>query len=356
MHRGAIFAKMQNQQRVLVTGGSGFVGTYVLYELLKAGFSVSATRRESSDLTVSKKVFQHLNEMEKSSVDFEQINWELCDLLDPNAVSQVVSQHHRVIHTAASVSFQPREREAILQNNIDGTAHVVDACLEHKIAQLVHLSSVGGLPNPDKKEELDESFLDSTFFRFETTYGESKYRSEMEVWRGLGEGLTVTVLNPGIILGAWRFVNSSTQMFRSMFNGLPFYSNGLTGFVDVRDVARSAVRSLNHDLAKGSRFILVGDNLSYRDFLWKVSDALGVKRPKMAAGKKMSYLVGFVAEMWARLTSSKAFITREIAQSANRRTRFNNKKARQTFEFSFEPIDETIQWTAQFFLNNPDLR
>ena len=203
-----------------------------------------------------------------------------------------------MIHTAASVSFQPKEREVILKNNIEGTAHIVDACIEQGITQLVHLSSVGGLPNPDKKEELNESFLDSTFFEFETTYGESKYRSEMEVWRGLGEGLTVTVLNPGIILGAWRFVNSSTQMFRSMYNGLPFYSNGLTGFVDVRDVAKAAVLSLTNALTKGNRYILVSDNLSYKDFLWRVSDALGVKRPRMAAGKTLSYLVGLLAEGW----------------------------------------------------------
>ena len=82
MHRGVMFAWMQNQQRVLVTGGSGFVGTYVLHELISKGFQVCATRRETSNLEVSKKVFQHLNELKKTSVDFEQIDWTICDLLD----------------------------------------------------------------------------------------------------------------------------------------------------------------------------------------------------------------------------------------------------------------------------------
>lgn len=347
---------MQNQQRVLVTGGSGFVGTYVVYELLKAGFSVAATRREQSDMGVPQKVFQHLNELSGSAVDFDSIEWVYCDLLDPNAVAMAVAERGYVVHTAASVSFQPKERDSILRNNIDCTANVVNACLEVGVQQLLHISSVGGLPNPDKKDTLDESFLDSTFYQFETTYGESKYRSEMEVWRGLGEGLNVTVFNPGIVLGAWRFVNSSTQMFRSIYNKLPFFSGGLTGFVDARDIAQSVVKSIGNESTFGQRYILVSDNLSYKDFLWQVADALGVKRPSIKAGQTLSTLVALCAETWAGITGSKAFITREIAQSANRRTHFVNDKAQSALKIAFEPLEETIQWTTQFFLNNPDLR
>jgi len=279
----------------------------------------------------------------------------LGDTLDPLSLIEASKNCHAIVHTAASVSFQAKERDFILKNNIEGTENVVTACIENGIGRLVHVSSVAALPNPDKKRKLDETFLNSTFFEFETSYGESKYRSEMEVWRASGEGVAVTVLNPGIILGEWKFTDSSVQMFKSVQNGLPFYTSGLSGLIDVINVAEAIVIALKNDKSIGERFILVGENWWYKDFLCKIADALGKKRPSIKAGKTLSTIVAMMAETWAALTGKKAFITRELTQSANRQTEFDNTKAQEILGLQFIELNETIVRTAQFLQAHPEL-
>lgn len=351
-----MFALMQEERKVFVTGASGFIGTYICYRLLQLGHQVSAMKRETSDLSTHRLVFETLNADGLNPVDADAVVWHTADILDPNGVIDATAGCDTIVHAAASVSFQPRERAHTLKNNIDGTANIVNACVANGIKRLVHISSVAALPNPDKKDTLSESFENSTFFEFNTTYGESKYRSEMEVWRGSGEDLDVTVFNPGIVLGKWHFVNSSVQMFRSVFKGLKVYSSGYTGFVAVEDIADAVAKALSNEASIGQRYILVGDNQYYKDFLFSIADALGKKRPGIKAGLTLSTWVGRMAELWAYATGGKAFITREIAQSANRHTHFENEKVQKQLGLSFRSVNETIAETAKFFTSHPELR
>ncbi|MFY0675004.1 MAG: NAD-dependent epimerase/dehydratase family protein [Bacteroidia bacterium] len=346
---------MPNPQRIFITGANGFAGTYTCYLLLKKGYDVVALKRETSDLSTSKKIFSYLNQKHGSQIVFDSIGWRAGDVLDPNSLIDASKGCEAMVHLAASVSFQKNERAFILKNNIDGTANAVDACIENGIERFIQLSSVAALPNPDKKNELDENFLNSTFYQFETTYGESKYRSEMEIWRGLGEGLKVTALNPGIIIGPWKFAGSSVEMFKTVYNGLPFYSSGYTGFVDVQDVAEAVLLSFENEKSIGERFVLVSENMSYRDFLFEIADALGKKRPRISAGKNASQLVAVLAETWAVFTGKKAFITREMAQSANRKTHFVNDKSKNVLGLEYKNFNESIKETAEFLKGNLEL-
>lgn len=355
IHKGFMFALMQNSKRIFVTGGSGFAGTYICYLLLEQGYQVSALKRHTSNLSTPQLVFKTLNEQRNQNLAIEQIDWKVGDILDPNSLIEASSNCDVMVHTAASVSFQPKERDLILNININGTSNVVTACLENDIKRIIHISSVGGLPNPDKKESLDEGFLNSTFFQFETTYGESKYRSEMEVWKGLGEGLDVTILNPGIILGAWKCSGSSIEMFKTVNNGLPFYSGGLTGFVDVEDVANAVLKALELETSIGNRFILVSENWTYKKLIFVIAEALNKKKPSIKANLKLSEFVALIAEAWASLTGKKAFITRELAQSANRKTSFINDKAKKELNIEFTPVSDSVKKTAAFLQTNPSL-
>lgn len=346
---------MQKQSKVFVTGASGFVGTYVCYQLLQQGYEVHGLKRASSDLSTHRLVFDTLNSEQKKPVSSDAIVWKTADILDPNGLIDCSAGCDVIVHTAASVSFQPRERAQTLKNNIDGTANVVNACITNGINRLIHFSSVAALPNPDKKERLSEHFENSTFYEFNTTYGESKYRSEMEVWRASGEGIQVTVFNPGIVVGRWRFINSSVQMFQTIAKGLKVYTTGYTGFVAVEDVADAALKALENDDSIGHRYVLVGENQYYKDFLFSIADALGKKRPGIQAKLGLSMWVARFAEAWAWVSGGKAFITREIAQSANRHTHFENEKVQEHLGLSFGSINESIKRTAAFFKTHPEL-
>ncbi|MBI3143635.1 MAG: NAD-dependent epimerase/dehydratase family protein [Bacteroidetes bacterium] len=355
MHSGFMFVAMQVPKRVFLTGATGFVGTHTLFHLLHQGYEVTAIRRNSKVLPVQELVFELLNQRHGCSIGLGQANWVLGDILDHNALTKMSAGADAFIHTAAKVSFHHTDRDTMSSANIHGTANVVNACLANGISRLIHLSSVAALPNPDKKKELDERFLNSTFYRFESSYGESKYRGEMEVWRGQGEGLDVSVFNPGIIIGEWKFSLSSVEMFKAVANGMPFYSSGMTGLVDINDVAQALTTSLLKPQSIGKRYILVGDNLKYRDLLWQIADDLGRPRPRIMVGRGASVAVAALATFWASLTGGKAFISLEMAKAASRVTYFSHERAIKDLDMSFSPLAAAIQRTARFYLDHPSL-
>lgn len=335
--------------RIALCGASGFIGTHICHALLKQGYNVIGIKRESSDLSISQKVFEELNRRDSVNFSHDDIEWKTADLRNPQALERALSSCEVVINAAAKVSFNPKQRKETIKNNIDVAANVVNACIATGVERLLHISSVSALPNPDKKFELDESFLNSTYYRFETSYGESKYRSEMEIWRGLGEGLKVTVFNPGIVLGEWKAEGSSNEPIAAVDKGLNFYSAGYSGFVDVQDIAQAIILSLENEQSIGERYVLVGHNESYEKFLKRIAEKLQVKGPSVKAGMFLSKLVAYIAKVPAFFTGKEPFITEELAESANRKTHFVNDKAKEELALDFHAFDKTIARSCRFY-------
>lgn len=332
-----------------ITGASGLLGAYLSYNLLLEGYKLTALKRESSSLVWTQIIFDELNKSSGKQVDFKKIKWINGTVLEHNLLVQQLNSDTTVFHCAAKVSFYKPEFEEMNQTNIDGTATVVNACLEAGVEKLIFISSVAALANPEEKAELDESFQNTTFYRFKTHYGETKYRSEMEVWRAHGEGMKVLVFNPGVILGRWKFEGSSIQMFNSVAKGLPFYTEGSTGLIDVRDVCSSIINTMNSPNSWGKRYILVSSNISYKSFLHKIAHAFNQKAPSIKVGTTLSYIVSLFATAISKITGKKPFITPEIAKTANRGTFFINKRISNINQSPFIQIDETIEWIASFY-------
>lgn len=346
---------ISGDKKVFLTGATGFVGCYLLHRLLVDGYHVRALHRSESDLTFARAIFEQQNEWSNEQADWHTIEWVEGDLLDTQTLYELTSGVDIVIHAAAMVSFHKEDVHQMMQVNVEGTANLVNACIENNIKQISHISSVASLANPDKSELLDESFQTDTFMKFNTRYSESKYRAEMEIWRAYGEGINVQVFNPGLVLGAWKYENSSIQMVRSVFYGLPFYSKGLTGFVDVRDIANAVVNSLNKKDLLGKRYILISENKSYRYLLEEIAKRLKAKTPRIGVGQRPSILFARFEQLRSFLTGKRPFITKEVARSANRRTSFSNERIRSELGFQFRPIEETLDWMCAHFLRQINL-
>lgn len=332
-----------------ITGATGFLGTYLSYYLLQAGYEIKALKRETSSLLWSQKVFAYLNQEANQPVDFAEINWMDGDILDGFAMESLCADCDVLFHTAALVSFDAKDLNRMMQTNVDGTACVVDAALRAGLPKMVMASSVAALANPDNKKVLDESFQNSTFYRFETGYGESKYRAEMEVWRGMGEGLSVSVVNPSVILGAWRFVDSSVSMFEKVAQGLSLYPAGMGSFVDVRDVSAIMLQLAQREDLNGERYVLCGESLPFKDFLGQIARLLGKKPPSIKAGLALSLLYGYINLFAARLKGKSPQVTPALARAGNRHITFNTQKIEETLNFSFRPLDDTLKWTSAFY-------
>src|SRR5882757_4792125 len=241
---------MNGSGKTLVTGGTGFLGAYIIKELVEKGHTVRAIRRSD---TVPFFIPADI---------WKKVEWIPGDILDLVGLEEAMEGVDAVIHAAAKVSFAGRDRRELFHSNIEGTANMVNMALIKNIRRFVHVSSVGALGRTAHGERVTEEkkWTDS---KLNTSYAISKFYGEMEVWRAIGEGLPAVIVNPSTILGYGDWNTSSCAIFKNIYREFPWYSNGINGFVDVVDVANAVVALLESNIT-GQRYILNGDNWSFR--------------------------------------------------------------------------------------------
>jgi dihydroflavonol-4-reductase len=327
--------KVDREKTILVTGGTGFVGSYLLRYLLQRGYTrVRALRRAHSQLDL-------LGE------DAARVDWREGDLLDIFSLEDAMRGVDQIYHCAALVSFDPRQRRQMMQVNVEGTANVVNAALHLGVEKLAHLSSVAAIGRSREGETLRE---DSKWRRspYNSNYAVSKFLSEQEVWRGMAEGLRVAVVNPSVILGAGRWSEGPLRFFPLAWNNYPFYAPGITGFVDVRDVARFTIRLMESEL-DGRRYVLNAENLAYGEVFTLIARQLGRKPPRIRVRSWMPALSWPLAWLAAKIRGRAPLLTRETAFQARRVFYYDNHRSRADFDFQYIPIEETIAAACRAF-------
>ncbi|MCB0644935.1 MAG: NAD-dependent epimerase/dehydratase family protein, partial [Phaeodactylibacter sp.] len=320
----------------LVTGGTGFVGAHLLHYLLEQGYTrIRAVRRADSDMRLVEAIAA-------------RIEWVEGDLADPFFVEEAVREVDCVLHCAAIVSFDPRDRKKMWAANITGTEHVVNFCLEHQVEKLVYLSFVAALGRRPNLGYIDE---DTDWERHSNNsfYAVTKHRAEMEVWRAAAEGLSVAIANPSVVVGSGFWDRGTAKFFSNIWKGFPFYTNGGTGFVDVRDVARFLVLLLEGEVER-ERFVLNGANISYREFFNQIADQLGKKRPSWRVNLLIKALAWRFERIRSLLSGSRPIITRETAANSTRIWKYSAQKSRDCFDFQYTPIVDTITETCRQFI------
>ncbi|MBY0535585.1 MAG: NAD-dependent epimerase/dehydratase family protein [Chitinophagaceae bacterium] len=316
-------------KNVFVTGGTGFIGSYILEELIQRGYQVTAIRRSPK------------KPLSLSEASFEKINWIDCDLFDTIGLLEAMDGCDAVIHAAAMVSFHGNEREQLYKTNIEGTANIVNCALELNIQRLVYISSVAALGRTSSGEEVDEEkkWVDS---KTNTHYAISKYKAEMEVWRGMGEGLSTVILNPSTVLGFGDWNQSSCAIFKNVYNEFPWYTNGVNGFVAVEDVALAAVLLLE-DAVSSQRFIINGENYSFKKLFDSIAQSFQKKAPTKEATPFLGAIAWRLEAIKALFTGKKPLLTKETAKVAQSFTYFNNSKIRRHLkDFTPTPLSQSI--------------
>lgn len=331
---------------ILVTGGTGLLGSHLLYELLQDDKPVSALMRKGSDVSFVKKVFSYYTPEYESL--FSKISWIAADINDVCALDEAIKGAEYVYHTAAVVSFDHKEAPLMKKVNTEGTANVVNACLANGIKKLCYTSSVAALGREDSNIPVTESSPWIKDIR-KSVYSQSKYDAEQEVWRGVAEGLAAVIVNPAIILGPGAWHKGSSKLFETVWKGQKFFTRGINGFVDVRDVARIMKVLMNSGI-KNERFIVSSGNHSYENVLKLMADSLHVSRPKYHAGKFLSELAWRAEYLRSKLTGHQPLITKETAHTAQNRHYYSNKKIVDALFYKFLPIEECIKATAEIYL------
>ncbi|MDQ3072318.1 MAG: SDR family oxidoreductase [Bacteroidota bacterium] len=336
---------------VLVTGGTGLLGSYILYYLLREGRNVRAIRRSSSSLEQTKFIFGFLAHFHKDNFDpdelLSQVDWRVSSLSDTETLNDCFNGVTEVYHAAALVSFNSTRRRESLETNVEGTKNIVNISLHHNVKKFGYISSVAAINRKRNAIADENSALEGN--RFASIYSETKYRAEMEVWRAWGEGLPVVIVNPAIVLGWGDFSKGSIHLFDKVGMGFKFYPPGSNGFADARDVARALIALMKKDNAVGERYIIVGGHLSYKDLFHKIARCLDVSPPGIAVGSTLSYAVWLASGAKTLLFGGEPFLTRSIIDTICNDYRYSSEKLLKTIDFQFTPLDETIAQACEAY-------
>ncbi|MBG0783235.1 MAG: NAD-dependent epimerase/dehydratase family protein [Bacteroidales bacterium] len=322
----------------LVTGATGLVGSHLVSRLLKDQEAVKALRRPESDMRLLKRVIarehQHPEEI------FNRIEWVNGDLLNYYSLENALAKVHTVYHCAAIVSFEGSDKHKLLENNILGTKNIVDAALSVGLSAFCHVSSIAALGRASEGIPVTEQSFWKNSDR-NTIYAQSKHGAEKEVWRGIAEGLNAVIVNPSIILGAGNWENGSAALIHTVANGLKFYTRGINGFVDVKDVVEVMIL-LVHKKYFGERFIVSGSDVSYQQLFEWIAAGLGVKGPTHYANPAMSALAWQFFALRKFFTGKRALISRETAKTAHAKHFYPADKLINTTGFRFKPLQQCI--------------
>ncbi|HET7119173.1 MAG TPA: NAD-dependent epimerase/dehydratase family protein [Hanamia sp.] len=317
-----------NQKRILVTGAAGLVGKEVVKQLLDSGEKVKAIYH-SSPVSLS-----HLN------LEIAQ-----CDILDVTELEKVMQGITHVYHSAAIVSYDPKDKQRLLKINIEGTANVVNACIDAGVKKLVHVSSVAALGRMRQREMVTEQ-MNWTEETSNSVYGKSKYFGELEVWRGIGEGLKAVIVNPTLILGGDNWESSSSAIFKNAYNEFKWFTEGVSGFVDVRDVARAMILLMNSEITS-QRFILNGENISYKEIFSSIAFCFGKKPPYKKVTPLLAEMIWRLEAIKTKFTGEKHLLTKETVRTAQAKVYFDNTKILKALpDFKFTKIKDTIGFTC----------
>mgnify|MGYP006197127917 FL=1 len=323
---------------ILVTGATGLVGAHLVLALLQKGEKVRATYRTLSAIEKTEKLFQTLNHSDL----FKNLEWMEAEITNIPALEIAFKEIDYVYHCAAVISFDDSDAEMMYKINTEGTANVVNLCLYYGIKKLCYVSSIAALGHHKKESEFINEETEWNPELVDDDYSLTKYGAEIEVQRGIQEGLNAVIVNPGIILGAGFWNRTSGKLFPTVNKGLPFYTQGVCGYVDVEDVVKAMILLMEKEVS-GERFCLVSENLSYQEILNHVAQVLNKPQPKYYAPFWLTHLLYFITGFLTFVGLKKRYFTKSMSIHAHSKTYYDSSKIKKELDFTFKSIAQSIQ-------------
>ena len=335
---------------ILVTGSTGLVGSHLLFKLISDNKKVRAIYRREKTLKRVKHVFSYYSD--DAEALFNKIEWIQADINDIPKLQMAFKDVTYVYHCAAFVSFEPDKYKELRKTNIEGTANIVNLSISHQIKKLCYVSSIATIGHHSNPETLIDEQTEWNSEGDNSIYGITKYGAELEVWRGTQEGLDAVIVNPGIILGPgyWNS-GGSGSIFKRIYKGMTYYTTGVTGYVDVWDVVEVMKRLTESDI-KNEGYILVSENMNFKNFIQKTAEALQVEAPTKEAKSWLLSVAWRLDWLNSKLFGKRRSLTKQTAKSLQNLKRYDNSKIKTALSFEFKPIEKVIEVVSQRYLND----
>lgn len=318
---------------ILVTGGTGFIGSHLVDTLIARGERVRALVRKTSNVS-------HLKEIGTELV--------IGDLRKPEFLDQAIKGCDKIFHIAAAPDSAP-EKVAHSTNYL-GTKNMLAAALKQKVQRFVHCSSVCVLGFSDMSP-LDENrpYAPSSCSPYSITKCEAE-KTALDYYK---KGLPVTVVRPAQVYGP-RSVGTMGLAFEWIQRGFfPLIDGGkaLLQPVYVQDIVDAMILAAETDKALGQVYNIAGEEIiSFKHFFQIIADALGVDPPKRKISRRVMWIFGYLLELKSRIFGGKVIFTRYRVQCATRNMIYDISKAREELDFNPKVgIEEGVRRTAEWY-------
>ena len=332
---------------ILVTGGTGLLGSHLLFELISSGKKVRAIRHRPGREAMVRKIFGYYSSQPDEL--FSRIEWFDADLLDLGALEQALDGVSEVYHAGAVVSFHPRDFQTMMKVNVEGTANLVNLSIHTGVKKFCHVSSIATLGRAENNGLTNEE----TYWvpsPKNTVYSQSKYGAEREVWRGMEEGLTAVIVNPSVIVGPG-YWDGNSGLFRLVNKGLKYATRGINGYVDVRDLAKIMTLLMERECF-GERFVVSAANVSYLDYFSLIAKSLNKPAPTIIVPPFLTGIAWRLDAVRSAISRTKPEITREMAVTASQVYLYSSDKVRKKLGFEFRSMEDTIRETCECLLKD----
>ena len=316
---------------IVITGANGLLGKYLVEKLTKEGEKVVGIKREKSKI---------------DDFPVQNLEWRNADVTDLVSLSDALQGATTVIHAAACVSFRPRDKALIYQTNISGTQNIVNTCLKLGIPRLIFVSSIAAFGRPKENRVITEStkWLDN---KLNSDYSISKYMSEVEVYRGHAEGLSIAIVNPSVILAPADWNTSSAQIFKYVWREKPFYVDGRLNYVDARDVAEMIYKIYKEN--KNGKFIASAGNASIKEFIDQIAVRFKKRTPYIKVASTIILMASFFEWLRSKATGSDPLFTRQTARTASETYTYDNTKTKNELGIEFRSLSDSLDWCCDYF-------
>ncbi len=331
---------------ILVTGGTGLIGSHLLFELALKNEHIRAIKRPDSNLHNVLKIFSYYSE--EADRLFQHIDWFDASVTDYFSLTDAFNDIDRVYHCAGLVSYSRRIKKELFETNVKGTANIVNICLEKNIKKICYVSSIATFGEYDGVKPIDET----TRWRPEkksSLYSLSKLKAEMEVWRGIAEGLNGVIVNPAVVIGPGFWDHDIGTTIRLVERGMRFYTNGSTGYVDVRDVAKIMVRLMESDIS-GEQFLVSSENLTFKEILELISESLHRKKPAIHANRFMTGLGWRLNTLFSWITGKEPVITRDNMRISHKISLYSGQKIKDVLGYQYIPVRDSVRFLTEKYL------
>lgn len=328
--------------RILVTGATGFVGNVLLREL-----PVSFPDAQISVFILPEDPFKN------SLHRFKGLHTIEGDITGRKDVWNAVKGHTHVIHLAGLISYSRRDKKALMDINTKGVQNIVDACSDHGIRKLIHISSVGacGFHKDGRLADEETPFNWPPYFH----YMISKYEGQKIAEQASRERKFQTViLLPASIMGPGD-PNPATphnKLYERIYKKGLFgcFSGGLA-IVDVRDLTEIILKALKLPI-NGGKYLVTGANVKYADVVKAIAKHAQKKAVPFPVPAFSLSVAGGLLEFVGRVTGRKPLLTYSYGRLSGWKVYYSNEKSREDFHHQYRTFDETIADSCRYFEEN----